>query len=67
MFFLDQICESICSCFSETKERPQALVYIPSQDITMEDDYVAWVARKYDYLYEDPEMEIWFRRECRDW
>jgi hypothetical protein len=56
MSFLDQVCESISACF----------VYVPSQDHVKEDP-IALIARKHNYLYEDPEMEIWFRRQCRDW
>jgi hypothetical protein len=70
---MDQACESISSwfseigkCFSETRETPSALVYIPSRDVAPE-DHVTLMARKYNYLYEDPEMEIWFRRQSGDW
>jgi hypothetical protein len=74
MSFLDQLCESISSCFPETGkcfspetgDLSSALVYIPSRDI-LKEDRITSIARKYNYLYEDPEMEIWFRRQTRDW
>lgn len=25
------------------------------------------IPERYGYLYGDPEMEIWFRRQCREW
>lgn len=51
-------CEQWCSLFS-----------VPIQTITSwENIHNTEREKRYEiYLYHDPEMEIWFQRQCRVW
>lgn len=73
MYPFDWFCESMSSCMKSSYEAPQALIYLPSSEDTRDDidqkisQRIQELSVRYNYLYQDPEMEIWFRRQCRDW
>jgi len=74
MYPFDWFCESMTSCMKSSYDMPQALIYLPSSEEDTNDELAEKISQRirelsvrYDYLYQDPEMEIWFRRQCRDW
>ena len=78
MYPFDWFCESMTSCITSSMkssyDMPQALIYLPSSEEDTNDELAEKISQRirelsvrYDYLYQDPEMQIWFRRQCRDW
>lgn len=47
-----------CNKLSNTVSEPQTPLYIESDQ---------YKKRIETYLYNDPEMELWFQRQCRMW